>query len=141
MLPMGLVFQRFDPRVHYLDYIITIRYFGDTGLIGHYFYKYTCQEKNMKELKIYAEEPLILAHFFLSGIVWVLLLLLLLPLSLRKSTSKGPNKWQVLQQGLLQNMCCQKWRRDKRDTVVRLCATNLMIAYFEFVSITLYANN
>ncbi len=73
MFPMGLVFQRFDPRVDYLDYII--RYFGDTGLIDYYFYKYL-PVKNMKAHKDYVEEPLILAHFSLSAIVWALLLLL-----------------------------------------------------------------
>ncbi len=73
MFPMGLVFQRFDPRVDYLDYVI--RYVRDTGLIDYYFYKYL-PAKNMKEHKVYVEEPLILAHFSLSAIVWALLFLL-----------------------------------------------------------------
>ncbi len=73
MFPMGLVFQRFDHRVDYLNYVI--RYIRDTGLIDHYFYKYL-PARNIKENKVYVEEPLVLAHFFLSSCVWAVLILM-----------------------------------------------------------------
>ncbi len=107
MFPMGMVFQKFDPRVDYLDYVI--RYIRDTGLIHRYFNKYL-PPKNIKEHKEHVEEPLVLAHFSLSSVLWAILLLMSVGVFAKeyvqkpKPAARFQAYWTVKARGLLMSI-------------------------------------